>query len=365
MVITVGSKSVEIPKRKLTKLSKNYEECASVMDLIYVNDQDPGIERVLKGKNFEYVISGKKVSDTDTLKRIKDLVIPPAWQKVWISPQENGHIQVTGLDNKGRKQYRYHPLWIALRDETKYFRLRDFGRVLPEIRKRLQSDLSRPELPKEKVLAAVVSVMERTSIRVGNNLYEKIYGSYGLSTMKDRHIKISGSDMRFSFKGKKGVYHTISLKSRKLANIVAQCKDIPGKELFQYFDENGKRHAIDSGDVNKYIKEISGGDFTSKDFRTWTGTVNCLLAFKELGCADTPAQLKRNMTQAIEKVAQCLGNTKTVCKKHYVHPLILSGYQNQKLDKYIRELEKIEIEKTASSALAPPEQVLLKLLENS
>ncbi len=365
MVIRAGDKSVEIPKRKLTRLSRDYEECASVMDLIYVNDKDPGIERISKGKSFEFLLNGKKINNKDTLKRIKDLVIPPAWEKVWISPQENGHIQVTGLDNKGRKQYRYHPLWIALRDETKYFRLRDFGRVLPKIRQQLQTDLNRPELPKEKVLAAVVSVMERTSIRVGNNLYEKIYGSYGLSTMKDRHIKINGSDMRFSFRGKKGVYHTISLKSKKLANIVAQCKDIPGKELFQYFDENGKRHAIDSGEVNDYIKKISGGDFTSKDFRTWAGTVNCLLAFKELGCAETPAQLKRNMAQAIEKVALCLGNTKTVCKKHYVHPLILSGYQNQKLDKYIKELEKIEIEKTATSALAPPEQVLLKLLENS
>ena len=365
MLITSGSKSVEVQKRKLSKLSKNNEACASVMELIYVNDQDKGIERIKKGKNFDFLLDGESVTNKAILKRIKDLVIPPAWENVWISPQENGHIQVTGIDNKGRKQYRYHPLWIALRDETKYFRLRDFGRVLPDIRKRLQSDLSRPELPKEKVLAAVVSVMERTSIRVGNNLYEKIYGSYSLSTMKDRHLKITGSDMRFSFKGKKGVYHNISLKSKKLANIVAQCKDIPGKELFQYFDDNGKRHAIDSGEVNKYIKEISGGDFTSKDFRTWTGTVNCLLAFKELGCADTPTQLKKNMALAIEKVAKCLGNTKTVCKKHYVHPLILSGYQNQKLDKYIKELEKIELEKTASSTLAPPEQVLLKLLENS
>ena len=365
MVITSGDKSFEVSKKKLSKLSRNYEECASIMDLVYVNDQDAGIERVKKAKNFEFLLNGKKVTDKDTLKRIKDLVIPPAWEKVWISPLENGHIQVTGLDTKGRKQYRYHPLWIALRDETKYFRLRDFGRVLPEIRKRLQTDLSRPELPKEKVLAAVVSVMERTNIRVGNNLYEKIYGSYGLSTMKDKHLKITGSEMRFSFKGKKGVYHNISLKSKKLANIVAQCKDIPGKELFQYFDDNGKRHAIDSGEVNKYIKEISGADFTSKDFRTWTGTVNCLMAFKELGAAETPAQLKKNVNEAIDKVAKCLGNTKTVCKKHYVHPMIISGYQNQKLDKYIKELEKIELEKSTTSQLAPPEQVLLKLLENS
>lgn len=365
MLVAVAEKTINVPRRKLSKLVKNYEESAKVMQLLYVNDTDEGIARVRKGKNFEYYLKKEKVTDKETLARIKRLVIPPAWENVWICPFENGHIQVTGFDAKERKQYRYHPMWVAIRDETKYFRLRDFGRVLPAMREKLQQDLKKEGFPKEKVLAAVVSVMERTNIRVGNSLYEKLYGSYGLSTMKDKHVKIKDNDVKFSFKGKKGIYHTISLKSKRLANIISQCKDIPGKELFQYFDSNGKRHAIDSGDVNEYIKTISGGEFSSKDFRTWTGTVQCLLAFKDLGAFENPTQAKKNLNEAMDKVAKCLGNTRTVCRKHYVHPMLLTDYQNQKLDKYLKELEWIETEKMPHAALTPPEQVLLKILEHN
>lgn len=362
-VATLPSTSVSVPKRQLKKLVKNYEESAKVAHLSYINDMHEGITRIKKGKSFQYLLQGKKIEDAATLERIKKLAIPPAWQNVWICPDENGHIQVVGYDTKNRKQYRYHPHWVSLRDQTKYFRLRDFGRALPEMRERLKKDLNQPGFTKEKVLAAVVSVMERTSIRVGSSFYEKLYGSFGLSTLKDQHVDIRGGEIKFSFKGKKGVYHNISMKSKKIANIISQCKDIPGHELFQYFDDNGKRHAIDSGEVNEYIRQLAGGDFTSKDFRTWTGSVQCLMAFKELGCAETPSQAKKNLIQAMDKVAKCLGNTRTVCKKHYVHPSIVTSYETKKLEKYLKELDHIEHDENASHDLTPPEQVLLKILE--
>jgi len=365
MQIATSEKNISISKPQLKKLAHDYEETARTAHLSYINDTQEGITRVKKGKTFLYFYQGKKVENPETLERIKRLAIPPAWEKVWICPQENGHIQVVGHDAKDRKQYRYHPDWVSLRDQTKYFRLRDFGRLLSPMREKMQKDLSNSELTKEKVLAAVVSVMERTNIRVGNSMYEKLYGSFGLSTMKDKHVKINGGEVKFSFKGKKGVYHNISLKSKKLANIISKCRDIPGQELFQYFDANGRRHAIDSGEVNNYIKQISGGDFTSKDFRTWSGTVLCFSAFRELGNAESVTQAKKNVVQAMDKVSKCLGNTKTVCKKHYVHPIILAGYESKKLEKYWNELDKIESAENSNTFLTPAEQVLLKILEHN
>ena len=364
-VALVHDRPITLPKRQLSKLARNYEESAKAVQLAYIHDMHEGITRVKKGKRFSYQLQGEKVEDPATLNRIKKLGIPPAWQNVWICPDENGHIQVVGYDTKNRKQYRYHPLWVSLRDQTKYYRLRDFGRSLTEMRKHLKEDLDLPTLTKEKVLAAVVSVMENTNIRIGNSFYEKLYGSFGLSTMKDRHVSFRGNEVKFSFKGKKGVYHAISIKSKKLASIIHQCKDIPGHELFQYFDPNGKRHAIDSGEVNEYIRQISGGDFTSKDFRTWAGTVQCFAAFKELGHGDSPAQTKKNVVWAIDKVAKCLGNTRTVCKKHYVHPLIISAYENKKLERYWTEQHEPEAEKGTETRMSADEAMLLKVLENN
>lgn len=365
MQLATSSKSISIPKPQLKKLVHDYEATAKAAHLSYINDTQEGITREKKGKTFHYFFQGKKIDDVETLDRIKKLAIPPAWQNVWICPNEHGHIQVIGHDTKDRKQYRYHPDWVSLRDQTKYYRLRDFGRALPTMREKMQKDLKSPELTKEKVLAAVVSVMERTNIRVGNSMYEKLYGSFGLSTMKDKHVKINGGEVKFSFKGKKGVYHNISLKSKKLANIISKCRDIPGQELFQYFDANGKRHGIDSGEVNNYIKQLAGGDFTSKDFRTWSGTVLCFSAFREMGNAESATQAKKNVVQAMDKVSKCLGNTKTVCKKHYVHPIILAGYETKKLEKYWAELDKIESAEGEGNLLTPAEQVLLKILEHS
>lgn len=354
-----------VPKKKLSKLVHDYSATARAADLIYNTDKDEGISRKRKSNSseFEYFFLGKKVKDKSTLERIKHLVIPPAWERVWISPHANGHIQVTGYDVKNRKQYRYHNAWSSLRDETKYYRLKDFAKALPSIRQRLKADLCKQDLPKEKVLAAVVSVMESTSIRVGNSLYEKLYGSFGLSTLKDRHVVIKGDKLTFQFKGKKGVQHRISIKNKKLSNIITRCRNIPGQQLFQYIDENGKRHGIDSLEVNNYIRTISGGDYTSKDFRTWTGTVQCLLAFKEIGFGETKTQQKKNIVEALDKVAQALGNTRSVCKKHYVHPGILSDYESRKLEKYLQQISRLETNCETQDKMTPAEKILLKILE--
>ena len=360
MVIINADTEIRITKKKIASIVNDHEASAKAVKLRYVSDGDKGITRIRKGDKFEYHYNDEKITDSETLDRIKKLVIPPAWENVWICRHDNGHIQATGTDVRGRKQYRYHPLWTALRNETKFFRLLEFGKCLPVIRERLQKDLSRQGLPKEKVLAAIVSIMDKTSIRIGSSFYEKLYGSFGLSTLKDKHVKIEGGTVRFSFKGKKGVYHDVSLKSRKLANIVKQCRDIPGKELFQYYDAEGNVQSIDSGEVNDYIKEIACGEFTSKDFRTWTGTVQCLLSLKEAGAFDSSAQMKKNIVAAIDAVAQSLGNTRAVCKKHYIHPLVLTSYENNKMERYLNELQEKAAEGEEITAC---EEVLLALLE--
>ncbi len=354
----------QLPKAKIRKIIKDPVKTAEAIKLVYVNDSASGITRKKAGKNFSYYLQEKKLVDKNEIKRIKSLVLPPAWENVWICALQNGHLQATGLDVKKRKQYRYHPAWNALRNHTKFYRLLEFGKVLPAVRLRLEKDLSLQGLPLEKVLALVVMLMQRTNIRIGNNVYEKLYGSFGLTTLKDKHVDIKGSDLKFSFKGKKGIHHTISLKNRKLSSIVQQCKDIPGKELFQYYDDEGNARAVDSGMVNDYIKDISGADFTAKDFRTWAGTVNAFLAFKELGFADTGTESKKKIVEALDKVAAQLGNSRTVCKKYYVHPLIISMYENKSLEKYFAELEKIEVNDSKAD-LTSDEKVIMKILENS
>lgn len=329
---------VNVSPQKLVDAIGDPRKSARVVKLTYISDTDKGIVRVRHGKSFIYKTEGKKVTDREILSRIKGLVIPPAWENVWICSLENGHLQCTGMDVMGRKQYRYHPLWNALRKETKFYRLLQFGQALRSIRKAIAAHLADRDLSKKKVLAAVVSVMDKTGIRVGNNVYEKLYGSFGLSTLKDRHIQIKGNKIHFSFRGKKGVYQDISLKSARLAKIIKQCKEIPGKELFQYLDASGSRHSINSGDVNDYIKEISGGDFTSKDFRTWAGTINCMTALAKAGGFENKTEMKRNITAAIDCVAATLGNTRTVCKSHYIHPLVLSMYEDARLMKYLATL---------------------------
>jgi DNA topoisomerase-1 len=353
----------KVSKRKLGNIAGDEEKTAMAAHLTYVTDRDPGLERRKKGERFVYYYKNKRITDDEVLVRIKSLVIPPAWERVWICKKENGHLQATGYDQLNRKQYKYHPKWNSLRNETKFYRLRDFGRSLPEIRMQLERDLQIPQLNERKVLAAAVSLMELTHIRIGNSFYEKAYGSFGLTTLKDRHVTYSGQGVTFTFRGKKGVDQKISLKSKKLAAIIKKCRDIPGKELFQFYDEDQNRHPIDSGMVNHYIREISHSDFTAKDFRTWAGTVQAFLALTEAGSCQTEAEMKRKIADALDTVSMHLGNTRAVCKKYYVHPLILSLYENKLLEKYTMASGKDSADH-AKSLLLPEEQAVMKILES-
>ena len=353
----------KISPSKMVKIMKDPEKSAKAVNLIYTNDSEiQGIARKKRGKKFNYFLGKEKIKDKEEILRINQLAIPPAWEDVWICNLQNGHLQATGVDAKKRKQYRYHPVWNALRNHTKFYRMLQFGAVLPEIRLNLEKDLSHRKLDQRKVLALVVSLMERTNIRIGNNIYEKLYGSFGLTTLKDRHVEFTGEKIRFNFKGKKGIYHDIELKNKKIAKAVKKCKEIPGKELFQYYDEDGKRHAIESGMVNDYIKEISGDDFTAKDFRTWSGTVNALIAFKEIEAQEIEEHQKSKIKRAIELVACELGNTSTVCRKYYIHPLIINMYENDSIKKYLRELDEIEVD-DGKTGLTREEEMVMKILQ--
>lgn len=355
-----SSEEIKISPKKISVLLNDPEKSAHAVHLMYVHDKQPGIKRIKQGKTFCYYLGKKKVRDKKILERIKNLVIPPAWENVWICNHEHGHLQATGFDSLNRKQYRYHHRWNSFRNQTKFFRLYEFGKTIPAIRKQLKKDLAQSGLPAEKVLATVIYLMEQTSIRVGNSAYEKLYGSIGLTTLKDKHTTINGENIRFTFTGKKGVAHNISLKSKKLAKIIKQCRDIPGKELFQYYDQEGNHNAIDSGMVNDYLKSITGQDFTTKDFRTWIGTVKAIGAFKELGIAETKAAIKQNIITVLDGVAAHLGNTRTVCKKYYVHPVIIELYECNKLPDYFHGNIKSAIKKLS---LTDDEKLLMAILE--
>jgi DNA topoisomerase I len=349
---------------ELLKADKDYEKAANAVNLTYVRDNLPGIHRFKKGKGFTYILENKPMKDGDQLKRIKKLAIPPAWTEVWICPMENGHIQATGLDIRRRKQYRYHVLWAHVRSETKFHRLYEFGKLLPRLRAQLDSDLQIRELNQEKVLATVISLMERTYIRIGNSNYEKLYGSYGLTTMKDKHVSINGDKIRFAFRGKKGIQHDITLKNKRLARTVEQCRDIPGKELFQYYDENGNRRIIESGMVNEYIKKSTGKDFSAKDFRTWAGSVHALETLCALDEVITETERKKNIVAVLDSVSKKLGNSRAICKKYYVHPGLLRLYEENNFSRYSRSLDQIESGEE-SFGLTPSEKVLLKILKES
>jgi DNA topoisomerase-1 len=302
-------------------------QSARRMGLRYVTDSRPGIRRELARGGFRYLgPAGRPVRDSQTLARIKSLVIPPAWSEVWICADPNGHMQVTGRDARGRKQYRYHPLWRKVRDENKYEHLISFGKALPSIRARVDRDLALPGLPREKILATIVRLLETTLMRVGNEEYVRSNGSFGLTTLRDKHVRIEGAHLHFEFRGKSGVRHCIELSDRRLAGIVRRCRDLPGYELFQYLDNDGNRRTVDSEDVNDYLRTISGEDYTAKDFRTWAGTLLAALALREFEKFDSQAQAKRNLVRAIEAVAARLGNTPAICRKCYIHPVVVDAY---------------------------------------
>jgi DNA topoisomerase-1 len=296
--------------------------------LTYVSDLDPGIRRRQAGDGFSYRDpDGKPVTDEATLERIRKLVIPPAWTDVWIAPTARGHIQATGRDARGRKQYRYHDRWRAVRDEHKYDRLIAFGRALPRLRARVEADLALPGLPRDKVLAAVIRVMAMTLIRVGNEEYAKTNKSFGLTTLRDRHATIGASKATFEFRGKSGKIHHVEFADRRLARILKACQDVPGQRLFQYYDDEGGHRAVESADVNAYLRDAIGEDFSAKDLRTWAGTVAAAQALVLCPpCADAAAA-KRNLNTSVKAVAGLLGNTAAVCRKAYIHPAVLEAYE--------------------------------------
>jgi DNA topoisomerase-1 len=357
--------AISLTHKELLVVDKDYVKAASAVHLVYVNDRQPGILRRKKGKGFTYLLDNKPIKDKKEIARIQKLAIPPAWTNVWICTSEKGHIQATGLDLRGRKQYRYHPLWNSLRNETKYHRMLEFGKALPLLRGRVEEDLRKKELSQEKVLATVVSLMERTFIRVGNSEYEKANGSYGLTTLKNKHVAVSGDKIAFSFNGKKGIHHDVTLRSKRLAHIVSQCHDIPGKELFQYYTEDGDRHGIDSGMVNTYIRDAMREEFSAKDFRTWAGSLHALQAFRALGEAATVTGIKKNINSVLDTVSGKLGNTRTVCRKYYVHPGLVKLYEENKLVKYLHELDALEDSGGDNAGLTAEEKVLMKILRSS
>ena len=303
-------------------------EEASAAGLIYVHDSDPGIGRKKAGKGFVYVgPDGKKIDDARTEDRIAKLVIPPAWTDVWICSDPRGHIQATGRDQRGRKQYIYHPDWRAHRDEAKYGRMAEFGRALPRLRKQVDHDLARHGLPREKVLAAAVRIMEETSIRVGNDEYAEANKSFGLTTLRKKHVvDLNGSGAVFDFRGKSGKQHRTGIHDRRLAAVIRRCEELPGQRLFQFVDHDGQRHAISSHDVNDYIREATGGPFTAKDFRTWSGTLHCAQALAQAGPAENKGAAKRIISACVKQTAGILGNTPTVCRSSYIHPKVFEFY---------------------------------------
>lgn len=340
-------------------------DAAVTAGLVYVDDARPGFTRHRSGTGFFYRMTGdstNKVDDPRILKRIRSLVIPPAWLEVWICRRADGHIQATGRDARGRKQYRYHPAFREIRESTKYEHMTMFAQMLPHIRGTVSQQMAVRGLPRETVLATIVYLLETTLIRVGNEDYAKQNKSYGLTTLRDKHVEVQGTQLLFQFKGKSGKEWKIKVRDRRAAKIIKSCGDLPGQQLFQYLDQDGKRQGIDSGDVNAYLRDITGQQITAKDFRTWAGTVLAALALSEFGTIDSQAKAKRNIRAAIESVAARLGNTATICRKCYIHPEILDCYMAGELLLEIKEEVEDELQKDLAR-LSPEETAVLALLD--
>lgn len=347
-------------------------EVAKSVGLRYVSDKSPGIRREKNQSGaFDYIgPDDKPVTDEKTLARIKAIAFPPAYTKTWFCPQANGHLQATGYDAKGRKQYRYHAKWRSARDETKYDRMLEFGDALPAIRARIDHDLSLPGLPREKVLASIVRLLEETRIRIGNEEYVRQNNHFGLTTFRNKHVKVDGAMLRFKFTGKSGKKHDIDLKDRRIARIVQKCQDLPGQDLFEYVADDGSFHNVTSGDVNDYLKEIAGENFTAKDFRTWAGTVLCALSLAAFEAYDTKAKAHQNVVEAIIAVSERLGNTPSVCRKCYVHPTVLDAYLDGSMAESLAAdlpTQKADGENSdaaipAGTTLTPQESAVLKFL---
>jgi DNA topoisomerase I len=339
------------------------QEFAQAAGLCYVSDEGPGIRRKRRGKGFSYYdVKGDCIQDAEERQRLEALRIPPAWQEVWICPELNGHLLATGRDAKGRKQYLYHPDWNKHRNEAKFRRMLAFGLALPKIRERVDQDLRKQKLSREKVLAIVVRLLGETFIRIGNDEYAQKNRSFGLTTLRDRHVEIAGSTLKFHFRGKHGIEHEIELCDRRLAKLVKRCRDVPGYELFQYYDEDGQRQCVGSEDVNNYLREITEDSFSAKDFRTWAGTVQTALALREIGPFKSKTQAKKNVVQAIKAVAKQLGNRPSTCRKYYVHPVIVEAYENGTL---LPALDPDNVPPFPDNGLDFEENAVLALLEQA
>jgi DNA topoisomerase I len=337
------------------------KDAAQSAGLSYVSDDEKGLRRERAGDSFRYVkANGDPVADEATLERIRKLAIPPAWTDVWICPKANGHLQATGRDARGRKQYRYHPQFREVRESTKYEHMLEFARALPSIRGKLAEHMALRGLPREKVLATIVHLLETTLIRVGNEDYAKENKSYGLTTLRNPHVSVEGTELRFRFKGKSGKSWRLQLKDRRVAKIVRACQELPGQKLFEYLDENGEPKEVTSSDVNAYLKEITGREVTAKDFRTWAGTVLAALALREFERADSQATTKKNLRAAVEQVAQRLGNTPAICRKCYVHPEVLAAYIEGGLELKIKDEAPAP---ESATALKAEEKAVLAMLE--
>jgi DNA topoisomerase-1 len=343
-----------------TELIRDPKESAKEAGLRYYHERQLRINRAKRGESFEYFDKeGKKITDKETIARIDALVLPPAWEKVVISPADNSHLQAIGVDEKGRKQYRYHPEWNKFRDKTKYEKMVSFGKALPKIRSRVSEDMNKQGLPREKVLATIVKLMEKTMIRIGNEQYAKENKSYGLTTLRNKHVEVGTYTIQISFKGKSNKFHDIEIRDRRLARMIGKLQDLPGQELFQYVTDYGEIHSVSSADVNEYIQAVAGDDFTAKDFRTWRGTVLAAVFLGECERATTIKENKKIVTDIVKKVASELGNTPTVCRKCYIHPLIIESFiSNDSLE--VDNQSEIEIDTTD---LLPEEKVVLKFLK--
>ncbi|HVW86257.1 MAG TPA: hypothetical protein VHB50_16330 [Bryobacteraceae bacterium] len=343
-------------------LPKDPKQSAAIVGLHYVSCNSPGFQRKRAGKGFVYIdCDGAVIRDHEVLRRIHSLVLPPAWDAVWICPLAHGHLQATGIDARGRRQYRYHPHYRKIRNHTKFHRMLDFADALPGIRTRVDRDLGLRGLPREKVIATVVRLLETTFIRVGNEEYARENSSFGLTTLRDRHVRIEGSTIRFRFRGKSAQMHDIALEDKRLARIVRECRDLPGYELFQYLDEYEELHSVDSADVNGYLHEVSGTDFSAKDFRTWAGTVQTALFLGEIGPSASETEAKRNIVAAIKQTAERLGNRPATCRNYYVHPAILEAYLDGSLLKLIPGAGEINSADTPSR-LYPEENCVVKII---
>ncbi len=341
---------------------KDPEEAARIADLIYISEDKLKIERKKWGKGFIYQLNGEKISIPRELDRYKKLVIPPAWRDVRISRLENGHLQVIGLDEKGRKQYKYHPVWTQLRNQTKFFKMTAFGKVLPKIRKQVEEDLDIKEMNQRKILALVIRLMEETHIRIGNEYYASNNKTYGLSTLRSKHVKTSKNKLKFEFVGKKGKEHSIIVTDKRLIKLVNQCEEIPGWELFKFYNQDGHKKILDSSMVNEYIQELSGSSFTAKDFRTWAASKIFLETLYEIGYKEDEKENAKAILSAIDYTAESLGNTRSVCRSYYIHPFIIENYENGDIQPYFKKIKEEDI--VNHSSLSSSEKVMLRMISD-